>query len=229
MSRRESWTICPTSAHHVPAISRLHMEAFPSAPSTYLGSAFLGRLYNLYLQCPSTSLLVAIDRGQAVGFVLIGRPEDESNVTKQLEMFALRRILTRPWLLWTSGVYAKFTKSLRRRLRRRPVELSTSETEGDPNFAVPREEQHLPAYDLKLINMAVAATSRGSGIGRSLVEAAVAEASGRSMFAVVSSENLASQRTFLACGWEPISATAYAFPANGPIEASRDTPQSDSL
>lgn len=162
-----------------PAVARLHASEIGEGFLSSLGPAFLARLYRRIVRHPASLLVVADDGGAVVGFA----------AATERTGALYRSFLARDGLAAAAVAAPRLVGSGRRLL----------ETLRYPGHAG-------SGGDAELLAVAVAAHARGRGLGRALVEGAVAQLVGRgsgSVRVVTASDNGPALALYAACGFRP--------------------------
>lgn len=190
---------------HLDAIVRCDQDAFPGEFMTLIGARFIRGFYRFYISRNGGIVLVAVDAsGRVVGLVTGGRPE----LRKQ---FCLRCV---PLYVFDIAFSALTNKYVMRRLLQHIFSVIKSVLVSlrlMPGTAITgKVTADLPETWSSLLSICTDPDSRGSGIGKLLLEAFEVESRARgykTMRLSVHSDNDAAIELYKKCGWEIILET----------------------
>lgn len=155
--------VTPITAHHVPYLARIHLDAFPGSESTLLGRRYARAFVAWFAGRGDAIALVAVVGAAPVGYVFGAEPERLRQLYRSLLPVVLRCGLLRPWVVAHAEVRAMA-------VRRAHMLVGGSAAAADHTG---------PRMVLKTI--AVADEWRRGGIGTRLLEAFTDEARRRGM------------------------------------------------
>ncbi len=174
----------PAARADAPRVAALHAGRITEGFLPTLGTGFLTRLYRRVLAAPEGIVLVAVERDGVVGFVAAAT--DLGSIYRSF--------------LWRDGVPAALTAAPRLvRSWRRVVET----------LRYPARTEDLP--DAEILAVAVDSRCAGRGLGRELVDAALAELAARgvtSVRVVAGADNRAALGLYHRCGFVTAAQTA---------------------
>lgn len=145
--------IVPLDRHHIDAVARLHREAIPAAFTSFLGESFLKVFYRTLIESRYCFGFSAVDENDNV----LGYITGASRLSKFSREFLMRNFLTVPFLILPKLLSWKIIKS---------VFQSMFMSKQDRKKDLPEAE---------IVSVAVTTEARGMGIGKCLMNAALAE------------------------------------------------------
>lgn len=173
----------------IPAVSRLHLEAFSGYLNARLGAGYASTLIGLFVREKEAIAIAAIDRNYRVIGYAMGIPSNLASRLRQ-DMFwvTARCLILRPWLLFDRRLW----KAGEARLR---------------NFVAPldvRPSSDLPEPTMSLFGIGVALSHRKTGVGLRLLQAFEERARTlemRSLLLCVYEDKKETRRLYEKCGW----------------------------
>jgi ribosomal protein S18 acetylase RimI-like enzyme len=184
--------IGPLTSAMVPAVARIHLDAF----NTRLGRSYAQAFVRWFLGHDRSIALVAKDnQGQVVGYALGTLEGFESTLTRGLLWTAIAAVALRPWLVLDPYVFQMGFSRLRGLLAFSPGAPVTSGVVQ-------------PA--MCLVAIGVDDRARGQGIGARLMESFELRARSpriQSLKLWVRRDNGAARRLYEKCGWMPQAAS----------------------
>lgn len=184
-----------TDGDMIPAVSRLHLEAFNGYLNARLGGGYASSLIGWFVREKEAIAIAAIDRDHRVIGYAMGAPSYLARRLRQAMFWVTARsIILRPWVLfdrrlWKAGM----------------ARLS--------NFVGPRDvrpSSDLPEPTMSLFGIGVALSHRKTGVGLRLLQAFEANARTlemRSLLLWVYEDKKATRRLYEKCGWRSCSDT----------------------
>ncbi|SRR6266498_3942137 len=184
--------VVPMNEDAVPAVVKLHFDAFAGYMNTRIGHAYVRAFIKWFRHAENAISLVAIDsNGKVVGYV-VGAPLGYNrSINRDLFWTAVVGIIIRPWLLLSDH----FRRRLVGRLR---LLLGYSAADNAPPL--------LPQPTMSLVAIAVSPSAFGRKIGLRLMRAFERRSRDlqmRSLQLSVYMENSAAIRLYKKCGWQP--------------------------
>ena len=175
----------------IPAVSRLHLEAFNGYLNARLGGVYASALIGWFVREQDAIAIAAIDCDHRVIGYAIGAPSNLARLQRQgMFWVTARSIILRPWLLFDRRLW----KAGKARLR---------------NFVAPhdvRPSSDLPEPTMSLFGIGVALSHRKTGIGLRLLQAFEEKARTlemRSLLLWVYEDKKGTRRLYEKCGWRP--------------------------
>ena len=145
--------IIPLSYHHIDAVARLHREAIPSAFTSFLGESFLKIFYRTLIESSYCFGFSVVDENNNV----LGYITGASRLSGFNRDFLMRNFLTVPFLILPKVLSWKIFKSIFQSL------------------FMGRQDRKKDLPEAEIISVAVVPQFRGMGIGRRLMNVALAE------------------------------------------------------
>lgn len=145
--------IIPLSCHHIDAVARLHREAIPSAFTSFLGESFLKIFYRTLIESRYCFGFSAVDENNNV----LGYITGASRLSGFSREFLMRNFLTVPFLILPKVLNWKIVKSVFQIL------------------LMGRQDRKKDLPEAEIVSVAVMTEARGMGIGKCLMNVAIAE------------------------------------------------------
>lgn len=188
--------IVPITAKAIPAVVKIHRDAFQGYMNTRLGDGYIKAFIEWFQQAEQNISLLALDesedRAMPAGYV-VGAPWGwDAKLNRDLFWFAAVRAGVRPWLL--------FNEQFRRTIAVRLGMIKDGGLSNAPPHPV------LPEPTMSLVGIGVATSARGKGCGILLLEAfeqRARELRMRSMNLSVYPDNAAARKLYEKMGWQP--------------------------
>lgn len=182
------------TAEAMPAIVRIHREAFAGYMNTRLGDAYIKEFLKWYMHSAKRIALVAADEsGQLIGYVVGATLDEGSLMNRDLVAVAARGLMLRPWLFWD----AQIRRTLKGRLN-----IILQRQQRVP----PSPQPDLPQPTMSLVGIGVSQVARGKRCGVQLLQAfegRTRDLGVPSMRLSVYPENSAARRLYERSGWQP--------------------------
>lgn len=187
--------VCPMTREMVDEVSRVHIQAFKGSMNTRLGSSYVRKFLDWFVQLEAGIVLVAIsktnDHEEVVGYT-VGAPIDYGKaMNRDLFWIACWNTIIRPWLFLSD----QFRDTIKSRL------VALFQRSTDQAFQV-----DLPLPVMSVVGVAVLPNFQGQSIGQELLCAFEAQARHlqvRSLRLSVYPENLGARRVYEKCCWLP--------------------------
>ncbi len=179
----------------VDIVSHVHIQAFKGSMNTRLGSSYLRKFFEWFVQFEAGIVLVAMlkthDHEEIVGYI-VGAPIDYGKaMNRDLFWVACWNTLIRPWLFLSD----QFRETIKSRL------VALFKQSSDQSFKV-----DLPLPVMSVVGVAVLPNCQGQSIGQELLSAFEAQARHlhiRSLRLSVYPDNLGARRVYEKCCWVP--------------------------
>jgi ribosomal protein S18 acetylase RimI-like enzyme len=186
--------LVPMTTEMVPAVAKVHLEAFTGYMNTGIGTAYVRAFMNWFLQAERAIALVATNsEGQVIGYV-VGAPLGyESSMSCDLFWVAAAGMIVRPWLFFNK----QFRNTLMKRLK---LILGRS--------LARQTELELPEPIMSLVGIGVSPSAQGKKVGLCLMQAFEAKVRRLQMQSIelsVYPDNVVARRLYERCGWQALS------------------------
>lgn len=167
MSQQEtlSLEVHPLTVSDLPAVTQIHIQAFPDSALTKLGNEAVRRYYEWEMVGPHDALNIGVfAQGEMLGFCFGGVFRGAlGGFLEKNRSFLIQRIVTHPWLLMNPLFRERAQFALSRLMKRfRP--------KNSPSSAKPAATESSGAQTFGILSIAVAPQYQGSGAARLLME-----------------------------------------------------------
>lgn len=183
-------TIMPITSEMVPAVSRIHFEAFTGYMNVRLGVSYVRKFIAWFIRHNDALALVATEKGRPIGYVLAAPRGYQKLLNRDLLLTAVLALGSRPWLFFSWGLWKIINAKL-------------------INMLVPSsgviDSVTLPSPVMSLVAIGVSPLARGKSVGSFLLRdfEAKARALGiRALQLSVYSDNQAARHLYEKCGWQ---------------------------
>ncbi len=177
-------------------VAEIHQDAFPATLTTRLGRRFVKAYYGEHADQDGARLLVATCGGTVEGFAIVVSPSAEEKASKRLRWLmlvsAVPRITAWPVLV------RRTIETVRKARQRSRTGRGSSST---------RANSLGPVVHSKLMNIAVAGSRQGQGVGTALLSSPLLTtpgSEGAHIEAIVDPRNGPSRALFRTMGWNEL-------------------------